>query len=240
MTPELQETPIPPDMAARLPALASLRTELLSNIIILQAGQVLVRAAWNEASIWPLKVERTYRFGPPAELARPSGFPYHWIYIADDADTAAWEAQLCCNDVMRPGTFYMAHRAEQALIATLSFSMPLRLLDLTGLAASRLGIYDQLRSPDHGWCQWLGWGSWIRSLHRRHARFTASSTRRAGSPASWPTPYPRATWRAWARPWRAHSGHSETVLPIHGCWPTACAWTHPDLTLPTPARATGP
>ncbi|KHA76796.1 hypothetical protein NC77_21670 [Janthinobacterium lividum] len=157
MTPELQETPIPPDMAARLPALASLRTELLSNIIILQAGQVLVRAAWNEASIWPLKVERTYRFGPPAELARPSGFPYHWIYIADDADTAAWEAQLCCNDVTRPGTFYMAHRAEQALIATLSFSMPLRLLDLTGLAASRLGIYDQLRSPDHGWCQWLGW-----------------------------------------------------------------------------------
>ncbi|AQR69764.1 hypothetical protein BZG29_16605 [Janthinobacterium sp. LM6] len=157
MTPALQETPIPPDMAARLPALASLRTELLSNIIILPAGQALVRAAWNTASIWPAKVERTYRFGPPAELAGPSGFPYHWIYIAGDADTAAWEAQLCQNDVTRPGTFYIAHRAEQALIATLPFSVPLRLLDLTGLAASRLGIYDQLRSPDHGWCQWLGW-----------------------------------------------------------------------------------
>lgn len=155
--PELQETPIPPDMAARLPALASLRTELLSNIIILQAGQALVRAAWNTASIWPAKVERTYRFGPPAELADQDGFPYHWVYIADDAYTAAWEAQLCRNDATRPGTFYIAHNAQQALIATLSFSVPLRLLDLTGLAASRLGIYEQLRSPDHGWCQWLGW-----------------------------------------------------------------------------------
>ncbi|MDO8065190.1 RES family NAD+ phosphorylase [Janthinobacterium sp. SUN206] len=157
MTSELQETPIPPDMAARLPALASLHTELLSNIIILQAGQALVRAAWNTASIWPAKVERTYRFGPPAELANAHGLPYHWVYIADDAYTAAWEAQLFRNDVTRPGTFYLDHNAQQALIATLSFSVPLRLLDLTGLAASRLGIYEQLRSPDHGWCQWLGW-----------------------------------------------------------------------------------
>ena len=157
MTLELEETPIPPEMAARLPALASLRAELLSHIITHPADQPLVRAAWNAASIWPAKVERTYRFGPPAALAGPDGFPYHWVYIADDAYTAAWEAQLCCNDVTRPGTFYVAHSAEQALIATLSFATPLDLLDLTGLAASRLGIYDQLRSPDHGWCQWLGW-----------------------------------------------------------------------------------
>ena len=157
MTPELEETPIPPEMAARLPALTSLRAELLSNIITHPAGQALVRAAWNAASIWPLKVQRTYRFGPPAALADSNGFPYHWVYIADDAYTAAWEAQLCQNDVTRPGTFYIAHGAEQALIATLSFSAPLQLLDLTGLAASRLGIYDQLHSPDHGWCQWLGW-----------------------------------------------------------------------------------
>lgn len=150
-------TPIPPEMTARLPALASLRAELLSHIITHPAGQALVRAAWNEASIWPAKVERTYRFGPTADLADAAGFPYHWAYIADDAYTAAWEAQLCQNDVTRPGTFYIAHGAELALIATLSFSAPLQLLDLTGLAASRLGIYDQLRSPDHGWCQWLGW-----------------------------------------------------------------------------------
>ncbi len=154
---ELEETPIPPEMARRLPALASLRAELLRNVVTFQAGQTLVRAAWNTASIWPAKVERTYRFDPPAELANADGFPYHWVYIADDADTTAWEAQLCQNDVTRPGTFYIAHAAQHALIATLSFSVPLRLLDLTGLAASRLGIYDQLRSPDHAWCQWLGW-----------------------------------------------------------------------------------
>ena len=156
MTLQLKDTPIPPEMTARLPALASLRAELLSHIITHPAGQVLVRAAWNTASIWPLKVQRTYRFGPPAELADAAGFPYHWAYLADDAYTAAWEAQLCRNDVTRPGTFYIEHNAPQALIATLSFSAPLQLLDLTGLAASRLGIYDQLRSPDHGWCQWLG------------------------------------------------------------------------------------
>ena len=157
MTPELEETPIPPEMAVRLPALALLRAELLRNLVTHQADQPLVRAAWNAASIWPAKVERTYRFGPPAALANANGFPYHWVYIAEDTCTAAWEAQLCQNDVTRPGTFYIAHGAQQALIATLSFAAPLKLLDLTGLAASRLGIYDQLHSPDHGWCQWLGW-----------------------------------------------------------------------------------
>ena len=157
MTLQLKDTLVPPEMIARLPALALLRAELLSHIITHPAGQALVRAAWNTASIWPLKVQRTYRFGPPAELADAAGFPYHWAYLADDAYTAAWEAQLCRNDVTRPGTFYIDNNAQQALIATLSFSAPLQLLDLTGLAASRLGIYDQLHSPDHGWCQWLGW-----------------------------------------------------------------------------------
>lgn len=157
MTLQLKETPIPSEMTARLPALESLRTQLLSNIVTIPSGQLLVRAAWNTASIWPLTVQRTYRFGPPAELADAAGFPYHWVYLADDGYTAAWEAQLCRNDVTRPGTFYIDHNAQQALIATLSFSAPLPLLDLTGLAASRLGIYDQLHSPDHAWCQWLGW-----------------------------------------------------------------------------------
>ncbi|KAB8047826.1 hypothetical protein GCN78_20725 [Janthinobacterium rivuli] len=188
-------------MAARLPALTSLRADLLSKLATHQAGQPLVRAAWNTASIWPLKVERTYRFGPPAELAGPSGFPYHWIYIADDADTAAWEAQLCRNDVTRPGTFYIAHNAQQALIATLSFSVPLRLLDLTGLAASRLGIYDQCAALTtagaNGWA-----GSSIRSLHRRQGGFMASSIRRAVSPENSPMPSPRVTWQRWAGTWR--------------------------------------
>ncbi|MGK5004653.1 hypothetical protein [Janthinobacterium sp. LB2P70] len=76
---ELEETPIPPEMATRLPALASLRAELLRNVVTFPAGQALVRAAWNVASIWPAKVERTCRFGPPAELANANGFPYHWV-----------------------------------------------------------------------------------------------------------------------------------------------------------------
>eukprot|EP01133_Synstelium_polycarpum_P024617 gene24617-29518_t len=184
-------------MTARLPALASLRAELLSHIITHPAGQALVRAAWNTASIWPLKVQRTYRFGPPAELADAAGFPYHWAYLADDAYTAAWEARLCQNDVTRPGTFHIAHGAELALIATLSFSAPLQLLDLTGLAASRL---VPITAGANGWA-----GSWTSSLHRRQARFMASCIHRAVSPANLPMPFHRATWQPWARPWRAHS-----------------------------------
>ena len=75
MTLQRKDTPIPPEMTARLPALASLSAELLSHIITHPAGQALVRAAWNAASIWPVKVERTYRFGPPAELADAAGLP---------------------------------------------------------------------------------------------------------------------------------------------------------------------
>ena len=107
MTLQLKDTPIPPEMTARLPALASLSAELLSHIITHPAGQALVRAAWNAASIWPVKVERTYRFGPPAELADAAGFPHHWVHIADDGYTAAWEAQLCQNDVTRRAPFIL-------------------------------------------------------------------------------------------------------------------------------------
>ena len=153
----LKVVAVPTAIAERLAPLALLRSELLGHIITRDAGKPVIRAAWNEASIWPKKVERTYRFGPPEALAGLNGFPFHWIYVAEDTYTAVWEAQLCRNDVTRPGTFFIQAGAENALIATLSFGQPLRLLDLTGLAASRLGIYDQLRSPDHAWCQWLGW-----------------------------------------------------------------------------------
>lgn len=155
--PALAEARIPPEIAARLAPLALLRSELLANVVTRDSGKPFIRAAWNEASIWPQQVERTYRFGPPEALAGLNGFPFHWVYVADDIYTAAWEAQLCRNDVTRPGTFYIQHCAENALLATLSFGQALQLLDLTELAASRLGIYDQLRSPDHAWCQWLGW-----------------------------------------------------------------------------------
>lgn len=42
-------------------------------------------------------------------------------------------------------------------MATLTFRQPIRLLDLTGTAASKLGLYDHLRSPEYEWCQWFGY-----------------------------------------------------------------------------------
>jgi hypothetical protein len=50
-------------------------------------------------------VSATYRFGPPPALAVDGSFPFHWVYAAADALTAAWEARLCLNDVTDPGTF---------------------------------------------------------------------------------------------------------------------------------------
>ncbi|WP_228896369.1 RES family NAD+ phosphorylase [Pseudoduganella aquatica] len=67
-----------------------------------------------------------------------------------------WEAQFCKNPATHPGRFVIEAGAENGLIANLSFSQPLQLFDLSGVAASRLGIYDHLRSPDYIWCQWLG------------------------------------------------------------------------------------
>lgn len=83
-------------------------------------------------------------------------FPFHWIYLARDLLTAVWEARLCTNDVSEPGQFFYARDAESALIAHIEFERDLRFLDLTGDAASMLGIYESLSSPDHEWCQWLG------------------------------------------------------------------------------------
>lgn len=70
--------------------------------------------------------------------------------------TAAWEAQFCANDVTRPGTFFIEPQAGDAMVATLTFDCPVRLVDLTGTSASKLGIFDALASPDHEWCQWFG------------------------------------------------------------------------------------
>jgi hypothetical protein len=147
----------PSHIAARLPDTTQLQSVLLSHIIELQPGHVFVRAAWNVPSVWPRQVSRTYRFGPPSDFMDIGGrYPYHWVYAADHVMTAAWEAQLCGNDVTRPGTFYIREGAADALMATLVFDKPIRLLDLTGTVASKLGIYDDIRSPDYEWCQWFG------------------------------------------------------------------------------------
>ncbi|MGF6603104.1 hypothetical protein P3T23_007857 [Paraburkholderia sp. GAS448] len=46
---------------------------------------------------------------------------------------------------------------QNGVIAELRFPRPLRLWNLNGSVASRLGIYDNLSSPDYEWCQWFGY-----------------------------------------------------------------------------------
>ena len=150
--------PTPPDhIAARLPPLALLQDTLLAHVTTIDVRTPITRAAWNSASILPARVDRTYRFGPPTATRGADGsYPFHWIYAADDVYTAAWEAGLCLNDAEQPGTFYIERGARTALIATLEFGIPLKLLDLNGLASSKLGIFDEISSCDHEWCQWFG------------------------------------------------------------------------------------
>lgn len=109
----------PPHVAARLPGAVLLRQALLGSIRTVPAGEPFFRAAWNLASLFPAKVEMTYRFGPPAAYRRDGALPFHWIYAAADDMTAVWEACLCRNDVTGPGTFYLAPGAGAALIASL-------------------------------------------------------------------------------------------------------------------------
>lgn len=146
----------PPHIAARLPGPVLLRQALLASIRTVPAGQPLVRAAWNQASIFPARVTATHRFGPPAEWQRDGAFPFHWVYAAADEMTAVWEACLCRNDVTDPGTFYLAPGAEAALICSLRFALPLALIDLSGITLSKLGLSDDISSPDHEGMQWLG------------------------------------------------------------------------------------
>ena len=158
----------PPHIAARLPSPVLLRQALLASTCSVPAGQPLIRAAWNQASIFPPRVTATHRFGPPAEWQRDGAFPFHWVYAAADEMTAVWEACLCRNDVTDPGTFYVAPGAEAALICSLRFALPLTLIDLSGITLSKLGLSDDISSPDHEGMQWLG--CMIDARHRRPGR----------------------------------------------------------------------
>jgi len=46
---------------------------------------------------------------------------------------------------------------EHGLIATMDFPTELRLLDLNGDVAFKMGIYELLSSSDHLWCQWFAY-----------------------------------------------------------------------------------
>ena len=158
MTPTMPGSVIPPHILCRLPSYPRMHDALAHSLIDLPEGTALIRAAWNPASIWPNRVRRTYRFGPPNDLTGADGvFPFHWVYAAAHVITAAWEARFCANDATRPGTFFIEPLASEALIARLTFDCPVRLIDLAGASASKLGIFDALASPDHEWCQWFGY-----------------------------------------------------------------------------------
>jgi hypothetical protein len=147
---------IPKHIASKLPHPDLLKDVLGGHLIEHSARTELVRAVWNKASVWPEKVNQTYRYGPHESLKTVDGFPFYWIYAAEETLTAIWEAQLCVNPITHPGHFTLAKGAENALIVNLSFDQPLQLFDLSGKAVSKLGIYDQLRSPDYEWCNWFG------------------------------------------------------------------------------------
>lgn len=148
---------LPPHIARSLPSDTRIWQALKGGIYEFKAGTLMVRAAWSPKAVWPEQVEKTYRFGPPASVVDDDGaFAFHWIYLGDSTITAAWEAELCVNDTSVRGAFFFKRGAADALIAEMTFTRDLRLLDLTGDAVSKLGIYDELVDPGHEWCQWFG------------------------------------------------------------------------------------
>lgn len=132
--------------------------QCLGEHLKVDAGLVLYRAAYRPENILPATIKRAHRFGPPEALIGTDGnLPFAWLYAAHSVETALWEAQFCKNDATRPGTYYLDAAAVQyGTVAELRFSRELRLWDLNGSASSRLGIFDEISSPDHEWCQWFG------------------------------------------------------------------------------------
>ena len=140
-----------------LPTTERLQQALAASVITLPAGARIYRAVRHPAAVIPSLVQRTYRFGPPETLCDRKGqFPFYWLYAAQDLHTALWEAEFCCNDITQPGTFYIPEAAAKTgLIAEFELRADVSILDMTGTALSKLGIYDQINA-EHAWCQWLG------------------------------------------------------------------------------------
>ena len=145
----------PPDIAESMPSVDQLVAALERSTRTV--GPVLHRAAYSPAGVLPDRVWNPYRFGPPKALIAADGTSsFGWLYLALEPETTVWEARFARNDC-RPGTFYLSGEAERnGLIATLTFPRALRVWDLGAPASSLLGIYDELSSPAHDWCQWFG------------------------------------------------------------------------------------
>jgi hypothetical protein len=149
----------PNDVFRTLPSQDVIKTLAKTRPAIYNAHRRLDRAAWNEASVLPSSVNKFYRFGPPISyVSTLASLPYWWLYIADEAITCVYEAGFLGHDARRPGCFFLQdYPVEHGLIATMDFPTELRLLDLNGDVAFKMGIYDLLSSSDHLWCQWFAY-----------------------------------------------------------------------------------
>ncbi|CAN7776098.1 RES domain-containing protein [Cupriavidus necator] len=152
-----QKIDTPEHIAATLPPTTLLRQALAGAEIVLPAGTQVFRAVRHPAAVIPPYVERSYRFGPPAQFAGADGrFATYWMYAAQDLTTALWESGFCTNDVTQPGTFYIPPDvARKGLIASFVLKADIHVLDLDSTVLSKLGIYDKIHG-EHAWCQWFG------------------------------------------------------------------------------------
>lgn len=63
--------PVASEGVTSLPPRELLRQMLASHIVEIPKDREMVRAVWNEGSVWPQSVHRVYRFGPPESMKAP-------------------------------------------------------------------------------------------------------------------------------------------------------------------------
>lgn len=145
-------------LGIEMPARAHLKEVLAAGVCVLRRGTWLVRAARAQASVLPDTVKTAYRWGPPdSARGNDARLPFHWLYVAEDSNTAIWEGRFRERSEERPGFFHVQPDAvERGIIALFRLEADFRLLELGGPTAARLGIYDQISEPNHTWCQHFG------------------------------------------------------------------------------------
>ena len=153
----LRATDMPADVAAQMPPRGLVMDVMASSVCTLSRGMLLTRAAWNAATALPDFATRTHRWGPPASCRQAAGrFPFHWLYVAEDAYTAIWEGRFCEKVERFPGAFRLNEAASDGLLVTMRLKSDLNFIEIGGTTAARLGIYDRLSDPDYQWCRHFG------------------------------------------------------------------------------------
>lgn len=149
---------VPPVYAGILPTSEAIAALKATKPATIPASMPFYRAAWNAGSVLPVSPVSFYRFGPPQRAVVSGKPPYWWLYIADQIPTCIYEAQFCTHNETAPGHFFIEPYAQKnGVIATLTLPQNLKLLDLTGDTAFRMGIYDALSGPAHHWCKWFAY-----------------------------------------------------------------------------------